>query len=239
MTAMHETWATLYDRVYERTYGDLYRSLTEGTVAAITRHVAPPASVIDFGAGTGRLALPLAKLDYRVTAVDASPAMLGELRRKAALAGLDIRSLDGRLQDPLDVAGFDVSVCVFSVLSYLVTPEDLERALGTISRATEVGGRALVDVPGRVLFGDQDYVRPGLRRQISITPIGPDIFRYRESTRLETDDGPFAYTDELEIRWWSPEHVLRVAGAEGLLIEADLTEEFADTGARYFLLRRR
>jgi SAM-dependent methyltransferase len=236
---MHETWATVYDRVYELSYGGIYGRLTDRTVAAIGRYVPAPASVIDFGAGTGRLALPLAKAGYRVTAIDASPAMLAELRRKAALAHLEIRPLGGRLQDRHDVACFDLSVCVFSVLSYLVSPEDLEHAFGTISRATALGGRALVDVPERVVFGDHGYVRPGLQREVSITPTGQDTYRYRESTRLETDDGPFAYADEFEIRWWAPDHVLRVAEAQGLLLDADPTNEFADTGARYFLLRRR
>jgi SAM-dependent methyltransferase len=197
-----------------------------------------PASVIDFGAGTGRLALPLADGGYRITAVDASRAMLGELERKAARAGLDITSQAGRLQDLRDFSDFDMSLCIFSVLSYLLMHDDLERALEAISRATAAGGHALLDVPERLMFCDQHYETPVLHREISITPTVEDTFRYRESTRLQTDDRLFAYTDEFDIRWWHPEHVVQVAGAQGLLLEADLTEEFAGTGARYFLLRR-
>ena len=47
----------------------------------LTRHLPPPpARVLDVGAGTGALSLPLARLGYQVTALDISPGMLERLR---------------------------------------------------------------------------------------------------------------------------------------------------------------
>jgi len=51
---------------------------------------APPATVLDMGAGTGFLSLLMAAQGYQVTAADISPGMLARLKVKAADAGLDI-----------------------------------------------------------------------------------------------------------------------------------------------------
>ena len=50
--------------------------------------VGPASTVVDLGAGTGRLALAAAPHVGRVVAVDVSPAMLALLREQAAKAGL-------------------------------------------------------------------------------------------------------------------------------------------------------
>ncbi len=51
---------------------------------------APPARVLDAGAGTGFLTLLAASLGHRVTALDLSAGMLEQLRAKAAAASLEV-----------------------------------------------------------------------------------------------------------------------------------------------------
>ncbi len=65
-----------------------------------------PGSLIDVGAGTGKLALAFARLGWRVTAFDHSEAMLGQLRRKAAAEGLDVACRVGDVRD-LDASAFE------------------------------------------------------------------------------------------------------------------------------------
>jgi SAM-dependent methyltransferase len=60
----------------------------------------PPASVLDAGAGTGFLSLLLAGQGYEVTAMDLSPAMLAQLRSKAADRGLSIRTVEANAVTP-------------------------------------------------------------------------------------------------------------------------------------------
>jgi SAM-dependent methyltransferase len=71
---------------YGESLADVYDSLYPATGPAIDSMVAflqdlrpSPASLLELGVGTGRLAIPLAKHGYRVHGVDASPAMLAKL----------------------------------------------------------------------------------------------------------------------------------------------------------------
>jgi SAM-dependent methyltransferase len=59
-------------------------------------------SVLDVGAGTGRVALWLARAGCAVTALDRDPALLAVLAERAETAGLHVRAIVG------DAAGFDI-----------------------------------------------------------------------------------------------------------------------------------
>lgn len=61
---------------------------------------APPATVLDVGAGTGFLSLLLAAQGYEVTALDISPAMLARLRSKAAGDGLRVETVEADALHP-------------------------------------------------------------------------------------------------------------------------------------------
>jgi 2-polyprenyl-3-methyl-5-hydroxy-6-metoxy-1,4-benzoquinol methylase len=88
----HDNWAKYYDFIYETTFGSTYNNLTRETLGVINNTL-PFGSILDFGAGTGRLAIPLAQKGYNVTAVEQSNAMANELRKKAKAANLDIAFL--------------------------------------------------------------------------------------------------------------------------------------------------
>ena len=70
---------------------------------------APPATVLDMGAGTGFLSLLLATQGYEVTAADFAPGMLARLRAKAADLGLDIKTVQTDATRP-PAGGFDAVV---------------------------------------------------------------------------------------------------------------------------------
>jgi hypothetical protein len=57
MTQAHDNWGSLYDYVYEQTYGDFYRDLTVETLDQINQ-ILSSGTIIDYGAGTGRLSIP-------------------------------------------------------------------------------------------------------------------------------------------------------------------------------------
>ena len=65
--------------------------------------------VLDVGAGTGRVALDLARAGHRVTALDLDPALLAALAERAA--GLPVETLVA------DAAGFDAGEAAFALVA--------------------------------------------------------------------------------------------------------------------------
>jgi ubiquinone/menaquinone biosynthesis C-methylase UbiE len=70
-----------------------------------------PLRIADVGTGTGSIALLLADMGNKVTAVDLSPAMLDKGRLKAELLGLDMQFVEANAIDlPLDTSSVDVVI---------------------------------------------------------------------------------------------------------------------------------
>ena len=87
----------------------LYRAWVE-EIAGLAP--APPADALDLGTGTGFVALILAGLGHRVTAVDLSPDMLAEASTTASARDLDVEFLIGDAVSPaFSAASFDVITC--------------------------------------------------------------------------------------------------------------------------------
>jgi SAM-dependent methyltransferase len=107
----------------------------------VERLAGPTATVIDFGAGTGKLALALAARGHKVTAFDQSPAMLGKLREKAAAAGLTVDTQEGDIMRDAPKGRFDVAVSS-RVLMHVADPR---RMLASMAAAADRG--VVADVP--------------------------------------------------------------------------------------------
>ncbi len=60
----------------------------------------PPARVLDCGAGTGFLSLIAARLGHKVTALDLSSGMLGQLRARADSMGVGVEMVEGSADAP-------------------------------------------------------------------------------------------------------------------------------------------
>ncbi|MFR9795549.1 methyltransferase [Streptomyces sp. MS06] len=88
----------------------------------------PVLDVLDTGGGSGRFAVPAARLGHRVTVVDPSPNALFALERRAAEAGVAdrVRGVQGDVHGLFDVVergGHDVVLC-HGVLEYVDDPAE-------------------------------------------------------------------------------------------------------------------
>ncbi len=97
--------------------------------------------VLDVGAGTGRLAMRLAKLGADVTALDVSGAMLEEIKKKLKRNSAEIKVIVGDCESmPFGDESFDVVVAAFLIVHL----KDLRRFFDEVYRILKPGGKFLV-----------------------------------------------------------------------------------------------
>ncbi|MBZ5738969.1 methyltransferase domain-containing protein [Nocardioides mangrovi] len=105
---------TPWARIRYATVAEVLRRHVDEVAAA--RTVGDRVRVLDVGGGDGRDALPLARAGCDVTIVDPAGSWLAEAERRAAEAGVAIRTVQGGLDD-LPAGEWDLVLCHF-VLRY-------------------------------------------------------------------------------------------------------------------------
>ena len=108
---VHEVWNKRRAQWYSK--GLRYSDYAISVVDVIKPVVVDCSSLLDLGAGTGALSIPLAYVFEKVTALDPSAAMLEELRQAARSAGVEnILTETAAWEDAeTDIGEFDVVLC--------------------------------------------------------------------------------------------------------------------------------
>jgi len=170
------------ERIGDNSYGDLYAAVYDDLfsrrddvdlVASVLHELAGDGDVIEFGVGTGRLAIPLSRRGHRVYGVDNSSAMLEQLRLKPDSAGVvpvlgDFATV--RINEPVSL--------VFSAFSTIYLPATQEAQVDMFRNAAahlRPGGRLLVEafVHDRRRFpNNQEIVAANLGREQATLKIG-------------------------------------------------------------------
>jgi ubiquinone/menaquinone biosynthesis C-methylase UbiE len=117
--------------------------------------------VLDLACGTGSVSELFTASGYEVVGVDLSEGMIAEARRKAARKG---RAIEYHVQDAatLDLPGppFDLCVCLFDSLNYILSPEQLQAAMLRVYAHLAPGGLFIFDINSAFAlennFFDQD-----------------------------------------------------------------------------------
>lgn len=103
--------------------------------------IPPSARVLELGAGTGRVSIPLRAMGHQVTAVDLSPTMLALLQSKDP----QVRAVLGDMCEVrLEPAAFDVVLVLCNTFCYATTVEQQRRVLRTIHHHLAPGGVAII-----------------------------------------------------------------------------------------------
>ncbi len=164
MTTVREHYDALLAEHYSRMFGDFeikaaeQRTLLERLgVAAAT----PGAVAVDLGCGSGFQSVALARLGYRVLAVDFSRRLLDELT--ARTRGLAVEAVAGDIRNVARLVpqGIALAVCMGDTLSHLERAADLDRVFQGVARRLVRGGRLVLafrDLSGELR--DLDRVIP-------------------------------------------------------------------------------
>jgi len=141
----HYRDAALYDYEYRRRRADVtfYRQLAR-------QRLGESGSILELGAGTGRVTLPLARDGHHIVAVDQSPAMLRRLRERVDAERAAVRPrltvVEGDLRTFRVRGRFPLVIAAFNVLEHLYTRSELDACLRQVVAHLEPGGAFVFDV---------------------------------------------------------------------------------------------
>jgi S-adenosylmethionine-dependent methyltransferase len=132
-----DAWAALADAFADGAYATV-----KGQVRTFVMHQQllahlpePPATVLDVGGGAAHQSLPLARLGYRVTVLDPSPAMLAKAEQRLGAEPIPVRRrvrlVEGSGERAATATGGErfAAVLCHGVLMYLARPEPMVREL--------------------------------------------------------------------------------------------------------------
>jgi SAM-dependent methyltransferase len=118
-------------------------------------------SVLEYGVGNGRIALPLARHGVSVVGVDHSRAMLGDLRerlqREPASVRARVRAVRGDMRRMRLGQRFSLVIAPFNAVLHLYTRPDVERFLARVREHLAPRGRFVADLSTPPL---EDLARP-------------------------------------------------------------------------------
>jgi SAM-dependent methyltransferase len=145
-------------------------------VKALERRGLQGKRLLDIGCGTGTSFLPMLEQGWEVTACDISPAML-ELAREKAGDGVRLEIAD-MLELP-QFGEFDLVWALDDAINYLLSPEELERALAGMRANLTPTGLLLFDVNElqayRTFFAETVEIERNSRRLVWRGTATPDV----------------------------------------------------------------
>jgi SAM-dependent methyltransferase len=135
-----ESIADIYDDFHPIAPGNavaLFVELTQGVEPKNTR-------VLELGIGTGRVAVPLAARGLEVHGVDASDAMIAQLRAKPGAERITVTK--GDFSEAIVGDSFALAFVAFNTFFALPSQEHQKRCFRTVSKQLAPGGVFVVEV---------------------------------------------------------------------------------------------
>jgi SAM-dependent methyltransferase len=114
-----------------------------GPVVRMLADLAGDGGALEFGIGTGRIALPLAECGVRVAGIDNSDAMLARLRAKPGAEDIEIEF--GDFSSTRVDGEFSVVYLVFNTISNLTTQEAQVACFQNAAAHLRSGGRFVIE----------------------------------------------------------------------------------------------
>ncbi len=182
--------APFYDRVMERVP---YQQWADYVDLLVRHWDGSRRRVLDLACGTGTVALELARRGSEVVGVDLSAPMLAVAEAKAAAAGLSVHWVRQNMASLALAPAFDLVVCLFDSLNYLLELSELEAAFCGVRQAMVPGALFIFDVNTELALELELFT------QEEMEPDAPVRLRwksrYDRAARISTVDMEFHLDD--------------------------------------------
>ena len=149
-----------------------------------------PRTAVDLARGTGSVAIRLAQMGMKVTAVDMSEEMLCVASQKAMDLENRPRFICQKLQNLYLPRAVDLAVCALDSMDYIIDQTDCEKAIQRVYKALNPGGCFIFDVntpeklhamDGQVFLDENEDTycvwRGEFDEQTNILSYGMDLFQ--------------------------------------------------------------
>ncbi len=158
---------------YDETGGMFEPAVVEETVGFLAGLAGDGGAALEFGIGTGRIALPLSRRGVRVNGIDLSPAMVERLRAKPGSE--DIAVTIGDFAAASVDGTFQLAYLVFNTIENLTTQDEQVACFCNAAAHLAPGGCFVieVEVPQLQRLPPGETVRPFM---VSSTRLGFDEF---------------------------------------------------------------
>jgi SAM-dependent methyltransferase len=152
--------AAAYGRTAARDYDELHAGLDPSAAVETLTDLAASGPVVEFGIGTGRLALPLAERGLTVHGIEGSPEMAAVLQEKQG--GQNIPVTIGDFSEATAGTGFALVVLAINTVYALPSQEAQVACFRNAARHLRQGGRFAVEawIPDVGAFRNGTAIRP-------------------------------------------------------------------------------
>jgi SAM-dependent methyltransferase len=131
-------------------YTSTYASRLEDVAYYVALAERSRGPILEYGAGNGRIAIPIARHGREVVGVDHSAPMLADLRARLAREPDDVRArvriVRGDMRRVRLSQRFPLVLATFNTALHLYTRDDVERFLARVSEHLAPGGRFVADL---------------------------------------------------------------------------------------------
>ena len=199
-------------------YDDWYPSPPDTAACVETlAALAKGGRVLELGAGTGRLSIPLAERGLEVHALDGSADMLERLRSKAG--GVPVTCHVGDMGAPLPSGPFDLVFVAVNTFFGILGHGAQQQALQHISHRLRPGGLLVIEafVPDDTAHGDRVEVRDLTADRVVLSISRTDAAnRTAIGQFVELRDGQPVRLRPWAIQWSNPGELDEMAQSAGL-----------------------
>lgn len=200
---MYGKFALIYDKLGHTRFSLRMVNFIE---EELNRRGIEPGWLLEAACGTGSAAIEFARRGWNVVASDLSDGMLHVARTKAIEAGMPVRFIQQDMRHIASRRRFEVAICLYDSINYLLTFDELTSALEGISAVLQPNGVFIFDFNTPHHFEESNHDVVAVDEE--------DLFgiyrnRFDSESEINTCDMTFFERSQSTFERWTERHTQR------------------------------